>query len=159
MIFGEVVGYFLNTLLLFHCFLGHLPRNPFQIPLIWYIYHLSRSHRSWDMTDWPVSLNAFWSKFSDPYFGPGSTQKPKIWREFFFMVSNNLTKNHSNRWWSCQVPCWFGTEWPCWLVVTCPKNLIIFVLGVIPSIPTNISDNYNLTLIIWQTKHHHYTFS
>jgi len=29
-------------------------------------------------------VNAFWSKFSDPYFGHGSTQKSKIWREFFF---------------------------------------------------------------------------
>jgi len=94
---------FLNNLLLFHCFLGHLPRKPFQIPLIWYIYHLSRSHRTWDMTDWPVLVNAFWSKFSDPYFGFGSTQKPNIWWEFFFMVSNNFTKNHSNRWWSCRV--------------------------------------------------------
>jgi len=67
------------------------------------IYHLSRCHRSWDMTDWPVSVNAFWSKFSDPYFEHGSTQKSKIWWEFFFMVSNNGTKNHSNRWRSCQI--------------------------------------------------------
>jgi len=35
----------LNPSLLFHCFLGCLPRKPFQIPLIWYIYHLSKSHR------------------------------------------------------------------------------------------------------------------
>jgi len=93
----------LNPSLLFHCFLGCLPRKPVRTPLIWYIYHLSRCHRSGDMTDWPVSVKAFWSKFSDPYFGPGLTEKSKIWRESFFMVSNNGTKNHSNWWWSCQI--------------------------------------------------------
>jgi len=37
------------------------------------------------------------------YFGHELTQKSKTCREFFFMVFNNLTKNHSNWWWSCQV--------------------------------------------------------
>ena len=36
----------LNPSLLFQCFLGCLPRKPVRTPLIWYIYHLSRCHRS-----------------------------------------------------------------------------------------------------------------
>ena len=75
---------FFNPCLLFYCCLVYLPRKPFKIPLIWYIYHLSRSHRSWDMTDWPICVSAFWSKFTDPYFGPGLTEKSNIWGKFFF---------------------------------------------------------------------------
>ena len=49
------------------------------------------------MTHLPVWVEAFRSKFNDPYFGPRSTKKSNIWGIFFFMVSNKLTKNHSNR--------------------------------------------------------------
>ena len=69
---------FFNPCLLFYCCQVNLPRKPFKIPLVWYIYHLSRSHRSWYMTDWPIWVSAFWSKFTDPYFGPGSTKKSNI---------------------------------------------------------------------------------
>ena len=80
----KVYMLFFNPCLLFYCCLVYLPRKPFKIPLIWYIYHLSRSHRSWDMTDWPIWVSAFWSKFTDPYFGPGLTEKSNIWGIFFF---------------------------------------------------------------------------
>ena len=75
---------FFNPCLLFYSCLVYLPRKPFKIPLIWYIYHLSRSHRSWDMTDWTVWVSAFRSKFTDPYFGPGLTEKSNTWGIFFF---------------------------------------------------------------------------
>jgi len=42
----KVYLFILNPSLLFNCFLGCLPIKPFQLPLIWYINHLSRSHRS-----------------------------------------------------------------------------------------------------------------
>lgn len=75
----------LNPCLLLYCFLVCLPRKPFQIPLIWYIYPLPRSHRSRDMTDLPVWVEAFRSKFNDPYFGPRSTKKSNIWGIIFFL--------------------------------------------------------------------------
>jgi len=58
-----------------------------------YIYHLSRSHRSWDMTDWPVSVNAFWSNFSDPYFGPESTQNLTFGENFFHGIQQPHQKS------------------------------------------------------------------
>jgi len=36
------------------------------------------------MTIWPVSVSAFWSKFNNPYFGPGSTENFKILEIIFF---------------------------------------------------------------------------
>ena len=35
------------------------------------------------MTDLPVWVEAFRSKFNDPYFGPRSTKKSNIWGIFF----------------------------------------------------------------------------
>jgi len=38
---GQILKVYLSILnpsFLFNCFLGCLPRKPFQIPLIWYIY-------------------------------------------------------------------------------------------------------------------------
>ena len=69
---------FFNPCLLFYCCLVNLPRKPFKIPLMWYIYHLSRSHRSWDMNDWPIWVSAFRSKFTDPYFGLGMLSEIRI---------------------------------------------------------------------------------
>jgi len=77
-----------------------------------YLYHLPRSNRSWDMTVWPVWVSAFWSKFSDPYFGPASTQKSKIFWEFFSWYLTTSPKiiqiGDGHVGW----PCWFDTEWP-----------------------------------------------
>lgn len=36
------------------------------------------------MTDLPIWVEAFRSKFNDPYFGPRSTKKCNIWGIFFF---------------------------------------------------------------------------
>ena len=108
-------GVFVNLepSLLFHCFLGCLPRKPFQIPLIWYIYITCLGPIGAEI--WPIDpyrSTRFGQSSVTRILDPGRPKNLKFSENFFPWYSTTSPKiiqiGDGHVGW----PCWFGTEWP-----------------------------------------------
>ena len=107
-----------------------MPRKPFQLPLIWYIYQLSRSliwAEIWSFD--PNGSTRFGQSSTTRILDPGRPKNQILGENFFFMVFNKLTKNHANRWWSCQILFW---NWLIWYGIT--------LLGFVQFDSTSLTD-------------------